>query len=791
MNDQHASPSSEQPERIGCLPVLFALFVLIADAARFMASLLTAGIPERSLTDTYWTLGLTALFAGILWLLRWQTRNTRQQAIYATWLAALILPVFLIPTTWFLPVEFQWAALTRLALLGIFALLVRWMTNGLPRRLPPTALTGAIAAGALLAYPWLLWGALGSITDSVLAILAAALFGWSAARIVAHFWLSSSPTVSVSGGGFVIAVALLLMVRNLGFNNGSLLLALGMPLLGWLGMVLVSTVAADQRQAATNWSALAVLLGFAAAYPLLLADPDTLPMIFIIQREGLLWGIQAALVMGGIGLILALLTGLMRRGSKRTLFAATAAILWLVGIVLYGAVGQPGIYGDRLFVILNEQADVSAATQIDDYDARRTTVYRTLIEHALATQADLRGTLDRFGIDYTPYYLVNALEVEGNALIGLWLAGHPAVDRVLPSPVLRPLPGEAVSLIDSSEDQPLSPPWNLERIEAPRTWTELGVRGEGIVIGQSDSGVDWNHPALIDGYRGLRTNGVDHNTNWFDPWAGTAEPVDVFGHGTHTLGTALGEIVGVAPDASWFACRNLARNVGNPALYLDCMQFMLAPFPLNGDPFVDGDPTRSAHVTNNSWGCPQGMEGCDPLSLQPAADALRAAGIFTVVSAGNEGPECSTIDAPLALYESVFTVGAIGSIGNLASFSSVGPVTVDGSGRMKPDLVAPGVDILSTDPNGGYSRADGTSSAGPHVAGVVTLMWSANPALIGDIERTEQILLETATPFMGAVDPDEVLFGDLCHQNAQIVPNILAGYGIVNAYRAVERALAE
>jgi hypothetical protein len=70
-------------------------------------------------------------------------------------------------------------------------------------------------------------------------------------------------------------------------------------------------------------------------------------------------------------------------------------------------------------------------------------------------------------------------------------------------------------------------------------------------------------------------------------------------------------------------------------------------------------------------------------------------------------------------------------------------------------------------------------------------MWSANPALIGDIERTEQILIETATPFQGAVNPDEVLFGDLCFQNTEIVPNILAGYGIVNAYRAVERALAE
>lgn len=787
MNDQ--SPTQEQPVRFGCLPLFFALLVLTIGAARFLFNLITAGTPERSLSDTYWTLTGTAIFAAILWLLRWRAGNERQRAVYTTWLAALTLPVLLIPTTWFLPVEFQWAALTRVGLLAICALVIRWATRSLPRRVAPPTLLAALTAGALLAYPWLVWGALGSITDSVLALLAAALFGWSAARLIAHFWLLSWERTGGGSlvGGFVVAVALLLMARNLGFNNGSLLLVLGMPLLGWLGMALVG----DRPEAAAKWPALAVLLGLAAAYPLLFADPDTLPMIFIIQWEGLLWGLQAALAMGGIGLILALLAGLARRGFNRTVMASSAVVLWLVGIVLYAAVGQPGIYGDRLFVILTDQVDVSAAARIDDYDARRTTVYRTLTEHALATQADLRRTLDRFGVDYTPYYLVNGMEVEGNLLVQLWLAGHPTVDRVLPSPILRPLPGEAVMLIDSSEALPQSPPWNLERIDAPRVWADLGVRGEGIVIGQSDSGVDWEHPGLIDGYRGLRANGVDHDFNWFDPWEGTAAPVDDFGHGTHTLGTALGEIVGVAPDASWFACRNLARNIGNPALYLDCMQFMLAPFPLGGDPFVDGDPTRSAHVTNNSWGCPQGLEGCDPLALQPAADALRAAGIFTVVSAGNEGPECSSLEAPPAIYDSVFSIGAIGASGNLASFSSVGPVTADGSGRIKPDLVAPGVDILSAAPGNGYSRADGTSSAGPHVAGVVALMWSANPTLIGDIERTEQILIETATPFQGAVDPDEVLFGELCFQNTETVPTILAGYGIVNAYRAVEQALSE
>ena len=119
----------------------------------------------------------------------------------------------------------------------------------------------------------------------------------------------------------------------------------------------------------------------------------------------------------------------------------------------------------------------------------------------------------------------------------------------------------------------------------------------------------------------------------------------------------------------------------------------------------------------------------------------------------------------------------------IASFSRRGLVRPDGSDRTKPDVVAPGVGILSAYPRG-YEYNDGTSMAGPHVVGVVALMWSANPALIGDIDRTEQILIATArndypladTPVCG--DPDAR-------------PNNTVGYGLVDAFAAVEMALAE
>jgi subtilisin family serine protease len=416
--------------------------------------------------------------------------------------------------------------------------------------------------------------------------------------------------------------------------------------------------------------------------------------------------------------------------------------------VVYVASGQLGFYGDRIFVVLSDQAALSEAAALPDLAARREAVYTTLVNHADATQADLRAALERFGIGYRPYYLVNGLEVEGGLLVRLWLETRSDVAQLMVSPRLRP--AEPLSLpLGEPLTAPKEPEWNLTELGADRVWHELGITGEGVVIGQSDSGVQGDHPEFATRYRG-RSSGDDYN--WFDPWLHSSAPNDQDGHGTHTLGSVLGDSVGVAPGATWFACANLVRNLGNAALYLDCMQFMLAPFPLDGDPLSDGDPSRAADVLNNSWGCPTHVEGCTPEVYTEAMAALEAAGIFVVASAGNDGPLCTTVSASPAIYEQALSVGAVDETGDLANFSSAGPVTVDGSGRIKPDILAPGVDILSAWPGGGYQRASGTSMAGPHVAGVVALIWSANPALRGDIERTRAILQETARPFHGGLE---------------------------------------
>ena len=235
----------------------------------------------------------------------------------------------------------------------------------------------------------------------------------------------------------------------------------------------------------------------------------------------------------------------------------------------------------------------------------------------------------------------------------------------------------------------------------------------------------------------------------------------------------------MAPDATWIGCTNLARNLANPAFYLDCWQFLFAPYPLSGDPFLDGNPTLGAHVFNHSWGCPE-LEGCDPNAFLPAVKALRQAGVFVVVSAGNDGPECSTVKDPPAIYSDVFSVGAVNSSGNITSFSSIGPVMVDGSQRVKPDILAPGEGVQSSTPGSTYASYSGTSMAGPHVAGVVALMWAANPNLIGDFDLTRDILMRSAQPYAGDLQD--------C-PGAQDSPSTISGAGIVDAFAAVSMAL--
>ncbi|MEH1015232.1 S8 family serine peptidase [Micromonospora sp. CPCC 206060] len=643
----------------------------------------------------------------------------------------------------------------------------------------------AIAAGSLLVLPWALIGALGGVLETLLAVLAAVALGNLASALLNRsFWAGYGLPAGVSRprpvrlvvlGGLVAGVALLLLAAGSGQSGTQLAALLIVPPTAF-------TIAALHQLSATTvgpagGTPVRWVTGLALLGPLAFVDPEEITLVLAASRDVPYWTVVATV--GGLlgALLLGLGTGITAgRATARLPRRGTAMVLALSTVLVTGAgylgPGQPGVHGERLFVVLTEQADLTAIAghrpgQLDR-DTRAAEVYRRLVETARRTQADLRRDLDRLHLSYTPYYLVNAVEVAGGPEVRAWLARRPEVARVLVGQRVRPLPAPAPTSRGDA-DAPTTPPWNLTMIGAPRVWSELGVTGAGITVGGSDSGVDAAHPALTAGFRG----GDD---SWYDPWETTRTPGDRNGHGTHTLASAVGgRNVGVAPGARWTGCVNLDRNLGNPAHYLDCLQFMLAPFPAGGDPFTDGRPQRAPHVLTNSWGCPP-IEGCDDDVLRPATAALDAAGIFVVVAAGNTGPDCGSVDAPPAIYGDVLAVGAIDAARQVAGFSSRGPTA---SGATKPDLVAPGADILSAMPGGGYAVQSGTSMATPHVAGVVALMWSANPKLIGDLQTTRRLLRETAypvTPPSGA---------DACG-----TPEESRGAGLVDAYAAVRAARA-
>jgi subtilisin family serine protease len=721
--------------------------------------------------------GLVGLPAGLFALF---VQGPRLRAAALTWtLAALALAA--LGLTRGLPPFWYQAALLAQALIGIGGTLALRMAarQGNPAPAGRTPLIAALALTLLLAVPWLAGGALGSLLDTLLALGAGAGMGILLGALLAYALLPAmreypaTPLADTAFNALGIGLTAMILAVGMGAGASNLLALAALPPLGGAAAVLAS------NSAERSWRTLALLFGGITAAVLALFDPNEITLILggadipAVVGQAAFRAFSLGLLVSGV--LVAFQQPLQRLNQPYFAGGALIGAIVLAGAI-YAFVGHPGFHGDKLFVVLRSQADLSAAPAIVDRNERLRYVYETLTTHALTTQTELRNGLERFGVGYTPYYLVNGLEVDGGPLVRAYLAGRPEVDRVLISPRLRPLPAPPPPEA-GIEPGPDGIPWNITLIGADRVWDELGVTGEGIVIGQSDSGVDAAHPDLAPGYRGA--NG-DHAYNWLDPWYGTLAPRDYGQHGSHTLGSAAGHNgIGVAPGATWFACANLARNLGNPARYLDCMQFMLAPHAPNGDPFTAGDPARAAHVLNNSWGCPP-LEGCDAESLLPAVQALRAAGIFVVVSAGNEGATCSSVSSPPAIYAEALSVGAIDEFGTITEFSSRGPVTVDGSGRTKPDIVAPGDAVLSTTPDGTYATASGTSMAGPHVAGVVALIWSANPALIGDIATTEALLRDTAAPYTGGAD--------LACAGNEPGSNVY-GFGVVDAYAAVRAAL--
>jgi hypothetical protein len=619
---------------MGCISILLLLLFSTWIGGVITGRVLTQYLATSILTQIpNWWFALLPLIQGLLisiplvpFAIFWPV--PRYKAVFQTWLLISLIIFIYLPVNFTSETASQLQAILNILLGGMFIALlslILWIRSKFRQRMvfpgdfnwstrPDTASIRVILIIiTLFAYPWLILGTLGSLLDTLLSLVVGLTLGICLALTAEGFLIpqlgrTSSHSIRVYLlGGFSLAVAMMILISGTGFPYGGLqiLLLISIPVLGWTLIGLRSLSPGDRTQYSgfNTIIQITLIVGLAAAVPLCFIDPDELIFLLNVQPgEIMSWGLLAALISFTFGLFLGvfwLCLLLWRRHQKNKMddiqqkeismprsvtFKGSMVLLAALGVLIYTFLGQPGFYGEGLFVILNDQADLSAAVEIQDYNQRRAYVYETLVDHAIESQRDLVQQLDRLHITYTPYYLQNAIQVNGGPLVRLWLNTRPEVDRVLDNPWLRPLPAEPRSLTGDML-LPKTPLWNISLIGADRVWGEFGVTGEGIIIGHSDSGAQANHLELASSFRGGEH---DYTQNWYDPWLGVLEPYDIIGHGTHTLGSIAGVNTSVAPGVTWYAYANLVRNLGNPAYYMDCMQFMLAPFPPNGDPFIDG-----------------------------------------------------------------------------------------------------------------------------------------------------------------------------------------------------------
>jgi len=394
---------------------------------------------------------------------------------------------------------------------------------------------------------------------------------------------------------------------------------------------------------------------------------------------------------------------------------------------LVGKIDQKIITADQkklhnIVVILKEQADVSEAKNIKGKDAKAMFVYSTLLKTADKSQQEVKDFLTKKNITFQSFYIVNMIGLQADQELINSLAALSSVSYVMEDghfTMQQPTTDRSLSGTRGIE-------WNISMINAPSVWN-LGYTGQGVVIGGQDTGYEWNHPSLINKYRGWNGSTANHNYNWHDAIkiTGTGNPCgynlsipcDDHNHGTHTMGTMTGDDggsnqIGVAPGSKWIGCRNMDQGNGTLTTYTECFQWFLAPYAYGSIPST-GDPTKMPHVINNSWGCPP-SEGCNTLNfsaMEVALNNLRNAGCVIVVSAGNAGSQCSTVNDPPAIFNGSFSVGSTTNADIISGFSSRGPVTVDMSNRLKPNISAPGSGVRSCVRGGGYSSFSATSPA--------------------------------------------------------------------------------
>jgi len=398
-----------------------------------------------------------------------------------------------------------------------------------------------------------------------------------------------------------------------------------------------------------------------------------------------------------------------------------------------------------------------------ELSGERDRLLATLRDHAADTQAEVAAAIGETATVVNRFWLTNMLLVEFPADTGTLdsLAAVPGVEQVVPNfEVLAPEPVAGTADVTPAAELT----WGLQKIGASRVWDELGVKGDGVRIATLDTGVDITHPDLAGKMVTDDPSDAKHPGGWMEFDASgnrvASAPHDSAYHGTHVSGTihggaTSGTAIGVAPAAEMMHGLVIPGGSGSFAQVAAGMQWAIAPVDAAGNPA--GQP---ADVVSMSLG----GNGFQAVMVQPTR-AIRALGSFPAFAIGNN---CGTLGtaSPGNVFEAV-GVGATDSSDSVASFSCGAVVRKDqwttppadwpGS-WVKPDISAPGVDVYSASPGGGYRTLSGTSMATPHTAGAVALMLSA----AGDLPVAEVVDVLADTGFWDdryAGAPPDTRFG--------------------------------
>lgn len=336
-----------------------------------------------------------------------------------------------------------------------------------------------------------------------------------------------------------------------------------------------------------------------------------------------------------------------------------------------------------------------------------------------------------------PLWVTNIIFLHARADLLDEIADHPAIAFIdldaeldFDKPTLSNESAEKSSAIQGGHEP------GHDAIGATDYWRR-GYYGYGVIVAGFDTGVNSNHPAMRDQWRG---NVAPVNESWFVLGFPGAMPSDCYftNHGTHTMGVMCGldrtvqDTIGVAFNAQWIGSPTLCGGGPSMSRHIAAFQWAMDP-----DSNITTQSDMPA-VICNSWFDAGATNECNGI-YKNTFDAVEAVGIAIVFSAGNNGDGQFTISPPKNINTSLTNVFCVGSVDGIfpgfpiSAFSSRGPSACGGTGSLsiKPEVVAPGISVRSAVFGSHYERYNGTSMSAPHVAGAIALLKEAFPSLTG------------------------------------------------------------